>query len=256
MVYHNYHLLSFSYYPLGVFFVLLGLFSSMVVWMKYGLMCGLVFSVLGLLYVVFVWNKDIYMEGLSGYHNFYVMTGFKYGLVLFVFSELMFFFGIFWVFFDSSLVGGGELVLLCCSEGLVLVDPVGVPLLNTVILLSSAVMVTKCHSGILGGKGSVFSLFMTCVLGLAFLFVQFKEYSDCSFSISDGIYGSIFYLSTGFHGAHVMFGTVFLLLNLYRMLCSHFNSDHHLSLEFSIIYWHFVDVVWLFLFVFVYWWSY
>nr|YP_009059438.1 cytochrome c oxidase subunit III [Philometroides sanguineus]AIN37106.1 cytochrome c oxidase sununit III [Philometroides sanguineus] len=255
-MFHNYHLLGFSYYPLGSFFIVSSLGSSLVIWMKYGLLLGVFLSVISLIVLVMIWNKDIFMEGLTGSHNFYVMKGFKYGLVLFVFSELMFFFGIFWVFFDSSLVISCEMGSIWTPYGLVSVNPFGVPLLNTMILLSSAVMVTSCHNSILSSENGVLSLYMTCFLGILFLGVQFKEYCDSSFGMSDGIYGSVFYMSTGFHGLHVMLGTLFLLLNLYRLYFLHFNCDHHLSLKFSIIYWHFVDVVWLFLYVFIYCWSF
>jgi len=156
------------------------------------------FSLLVLFYIRILWGSNISFEGLSGYHNFYVMDGFKFGVVLFIFREFMFFFRIFWFFFDSSLVPAQELGEVWSPVGLLLINPFGAPLLNTIILLRSGVTVTWAHYNLLIDKNMVSGLIITCFLALYFIFIQFIEYSSASFSLSDGVFGSIFFFINRF----------------------------------------------------------
>lgn len=254
-MYHNYHVISYSVYPFLVFCGLCCLTSSLLVFMKYGLFYGLLLGFLYLFFITVVWCKDIFLEGLSGCHGYFVSDGFKISIVLFIIRELIFFFGFFWSFFDYAISPDVWFGLSWPPRGVIFIDPFGIPFLNTVILLSSGVTVTWCHHNILENKLCGFRMFLTCILALMFVLLQLNEYIDCRFSLSDGSYGRVFFMLTGFHGVHVFFGTVFLIFNFFRIMFNHLNLDQHLSLNFSIVYWHFVDVVWLFLFVFVYWWS-
>ena len=247
--------MSLSVYPYYFFFLISRLFTFIVIFFKYGSNFFIIFIFI-LIILIFIWFKDVCFEGLRGYHNFFVQDGLKYGMMLFIFREFIFFFCIFWLFFDTSIVLMIDVGDTWPIDGLVLINPLGVPLLNSFVLLRSAASVTWSHYSLLSNNNSLTRLFLTILLSVYFLLLQRIEYLESFFSIRRGIYGRIFFFSTGFHGLHVLFGSIFLIVNYTRILNNHFRYTHHLGFEFSIIYWHFVDVVWLFLFVFVYWWSF
>jgi len=192
-----------------------------------------------------------------GHHTLAVQRGLNIGVGLFIVSEALFFLAIFWTFFHSALSPAVELGAMWPPMGIEAIDPFELPLINTVILLSSGFTVTYGHHFLINGKRSkaLYGLLYTVILATIFTGLQGVEYAVSSFTISDGAFGSCFYFGTGFHGLHVMIGTAFLAVGLWRTLAYHLTNNHHLGLEAGILYWHFVDVVWLFLFVSIYYWG-
>lgn len=211
-----------------------------------------------LLFVMFVWWRDIIREGTyEGQHTKSVQNGLKMGVLLFILSEVMFFFAFFWAFFHSSFNPSPALGGVWPPAYLTTLDAWQVPLLNTVLLLSSGASVTWAHHAILAGskKEASISLIITICLAVVFTLLQAFEYITAPFTISDSVYGSCFYMATGFHGFHVFIGTIFLTVCLIRLFYNHFTTTHHFGFEAAAWYWHFVDVVWLFLFITIYWWG-
>lgn len=216
---------------------------------------------LGLVMVIssmFVWWRDVIREAtFNGDHTKTVQTGLRMGMILFIVSEVMFFFAFFWAFFHASLSPAIEIGSVWPPTSISPFNPWGVPLLNTLILLLSGATVTWAHHEIVAGRKepAKIALFATVVLAITFTGFQVFEYLEATFTISDGVYGSTFYMATGFHGFHVIIGTIFLTVCFFRLVNNHFTKRHHFGFEAAAWYWHFVDVVWLFLFVSVYWWG-
>jgi len=257
-IYHPYHLVNFSPWPYlagsSVMLITLGL----VLWFHYKYLELLFLGLFSFSIFFILWIKDVIREStFQGYHNSVVLTGLKIGFILFIVSEILFFFSFFWAFFHSSLSPSIEIGYNWPPMGIDVLNPFSVPLLNTCILLSSGITVTWCHYSIINKNrtNSILSLFITCFLGLIFTTLQGWEYIEASFSFSDSVYGSVFFLATGFHGLHVIIGTIFLLVCLWRLIKNHFSNLHHFGFEAASWYWHFVDVVWLFLYIFIYWWG-
>jgi heme/copper-type cytochrome/quinol oxidase subunit 3 len=217
--------------------------------------------ILGLIIIALVmtfWWRDIIRENtFEGHQTKKVEEGMRMGMLLFITSEVMFFFAFFWAFFYSSVNPDLAIGGVWPPADIEVFDPWGVPLLNTLILLSSGATVTVCHNALVVGDRtlSIRSMVMTIILAAAFTGFQLFEYIHAGFDISDGIYGSCFYMATGFHGFHVFVGTCFLTVCLFRIINYHFTRENHFGFEAAAWYWHFVDVVWLFLFVAVYWWG-
>jgi cytochrome c oxidase subunit 3 len=235
-----------SFYP-----DLLGAASSVVMW------AGLA----GLIATFFMWFKNIVIEAERGDHTPVVQLHMRYGMILFIASEVMFFVGWFWAWFDFSLfpstlteVVGGVWPPKAIEEVL---DPFSLPLLNTLILLCSGTTVTWAHHSLIHGDrvGLKQGLWATIALGALFTCIQAYEYAVAPFAFGGNTYSSAFYMATGFHGFHVLVGTIFLAVCLYRAYLGHFTQRQHFGFEAAAWYWHFVDVVWLFLFVVIYVWG-
>jgi len=210
------------------------------------------------LLTIIQWWRDVIREGsFQGYHNSVTIRGLQIGIILFILSEICFFFAFFWAFFHSSLAPTIELGNNWPPTGVNPLSPWGVPLLNTVVLLSSGVTVTWAHHALLSGLSNEakLGLLLTFILGAYFTVLQGGEYIETSFALRDRVYGTTFFVATGFHGLHVLIGSTFLLICLIRHSAGHFTTSHHFGFEAAAWYWHFVDVVWLFLFVSIYWWG-
>jgi cytochrome c oxidase subunit 3 len=210
------------------------------------------------------WWKDVIVESRI-YHTGVVQIGLRYGMILFIVSEIFFFVAWFWAFFDAALFPGAANMPgrtevtggIWPPKGVTIFNPFDLPLMNTLILLLSGTTVTWAHHAILEGdqKSAVRGLALTVGLGAIFTCVQAYEYAHAAFGFREGIYSSTFYMATGFHGAHVLIGTIFLLVCLFRAQKGHFTPKQHFGFEAAAWYWHFVDVVWLFLFFCIYWWG-
>jgi cytochrome c oxidase subunit 3 len=257
---HSFHLVDPSPWPLVASLAGFFMTSGGVLYMQKFVGGGELFLVgfATLLYVMFTWWRDIVREAtFEEQHTFAVQRGLRLGMVLFIVSEVMFFFAFFWAFFHSSLSPAFNLGGVWPPVAIQTIQTSGIPLTNTFFLLASGATVTWSHHAVIvrAKKQSIIALIATIVLASIFTFFQGVEYVDAPFTISDSVFGSCFYLATGFHGFHVFVGTVSLFVSLLRIVFNHFTTTHHFGFESAAWYWHFVDVVWLFLFVTVYWWG-
>lgn len=258
LIRHPYHLVDESPWPLtsaaGAFFITSGMAKWFHCYSISLLLCGLLIVLL----VMAQWWRDVRREGaFQGIHSFFVELGLRYGIILFIVSEILFFFSFFWAFFHRRLAPTVELGASWPPLGISPFNALEVPLLNTIVLLSSGVRVTWAHHVIIRGahQNAFLGLALTVGLGIYFSALQALEYYEASFRVADGAYGSTFFVATGFHGLHVIVGSLFLRVCAVRIISGHFRPSHHFGFEAAAWYWHFVDVVWLFLFVVVYWWG-
>nr|YP_009655014.1 cytochrome c oxidase subunit III [Rhyzopertha dominica]QCI56361.1 cytochrome c oxidase subunit III [Rhyzopertha dominica] len=255
---HPFHLVDVSPWPiLGA----LSAMSTMVGLIKWFHMYQVNLFLVGLLstsLIMYQWWRDITREGsFQGHHTFIVTMGLRWGMILFITSEVFFFISFFWGFFHSSLSPSIEIGMNWPPLGILTFNPLSIPLLNTLILLTSGLTVTWAHHSLMENnwKQANQGLTLTIILGLYFTILQAYEYIEAPFTISDSVYGSSFFMATGFHGLHVIIGTTFLSVCLLRHLMNHFSMIHHFGFEAAAWYWHFVDVVWLFLYLSIYWWG-
>nr|YP_010007598.1 cytochrome c oxidase subunit III [Galdieria phlegrea]QNR39782.1 cytochrome c oxidase subunit III [Galdieria phlegrea] len=254
----EYHLVDVSPWPVMSVIGLMGILIGMVEWM-HG-MGGriVVMGIISMLMVMYGWWRDVLREGiLEGSHTGKVQEGIRNGMLWFIFSEMMLFVSIFWAYYHSSLSPSVELGGVWPPAGIRVVEVWELPMLNTLLLLLSGVTVTWSHESMRSGEREEMEkgLWITILLGISFMGVQVYEYYESDFRITDGVYGSSFYLGTGFHGMHVLLGVIMLSVGMVRSIRGELTVQHHVGLEAAIWYWHFVDVVWLFLFVSIYWWG-
>jgi cytochrome c oxidase subunit III len=210
------------------------------------------------------WWSDVIVESRK-YHNAVVSLGLRYGMILFIASEVLFFAAFFWAFFDAALYPGSPEMPgrteatggIWPPKGIHVIQPFDLPFMNTLILLLSGTTVTWAHHSLLEGnkRDAVRGLLITVLLGACFTGIQLFEYAHAPFGFTDNIYTSTFFMATGFHGFHVFIGTTFLLVCLFRAMKGQFTPKQHFGFEAAAWYWHFVDVVWLFLFFCIYWWG-
>jgi len=260
---HDYHILPPDIWPVIGAFSALSFTSGMVLFMHelsgWPIVMGL--GIAGLIATFFSWFSNIVNEAHAGHHTPVVQLHLRYGMILFIASEVMFFVGWFWSFFDFALfpdtlseVVGGQFPPKAIEA---VMDPFDLPLLNTLILLCSGTTVTWAHHCLIHGdrEGLKKGLWLTILLGLLFTSIQAYEYANAPFGFGGNTYGSAFYMATGFHGFHVIVGTIMLIVCLVRTYKGHFTPRQHFGFEAAAWYWHFVDVVWLFLFIAVYVWG-
>nr|WAK85032.1 cytochrome c oxidase subunit 3 [Amicula sp. isolate GU52X-4 cfCalB7] len=257
---HSYHLVDPSPWPIIAAFGGFMLTSGLVLYMhKY--INGWNLLSIGLfviLYCMYTWWRDVIREAtFEDQHSSVVQKGLKFGMILFIVSEIMFFFAFFWGFFHSSIAPVYSIGGVWPPKAITTISTFTIPLTNTFLLLTSGATVTWAHHALRAKakKHTLIALIFTLILAILFTAFQYFEYINAPFNISDGVYGSCFYMTTGFHGFHVIIGTIALFVSFVRTILNHFTDKRHFGFESAIWYWHFVDVVWLFLFLNVYWWS-
>jgi len=255
---HSFHIVDQSPWPILAAIGAIIITTGLVKWFNAYSFYLILLGILCLIIISYQWWRDISREStFQGLHTSVVLKGLKWGIILFITSEVLFFFSFFWAFFHRRLSPNFEVGLFWPPTGITPFNPFNVPLLNTLILLSSGVTVTWAHHSLIEGNLSQYinRIILTVILGLYFTALQAYEYLEASFAIADSIYGSTFFVATGFHGLHVLIGTTFLVICLIRGTKLHFSQAHHFGFEAAAWYWHFVDVVWLFLYINVYWWG-
>ena len=257
---HPYHLVDPSPWPISTSFALLVVTVSAVMYM-HGFAFGGYLLNLGTILIstgMALWLRDVIVEATYlGHHTEQVKRGLTLGFALFIVSELMAFVSVFWAYFHSSLTPAVEIGGVWPPLGIQILDPFAIPLLNTILLLSSGAFITYAHHAIIKGnrKSAILGIILTLLFAIIFTALQGYEYSQAGFSIADSVYGTVFFASTGLHGLHVIVGTIFIGVQFIRLLNHHHTTSHHIGMEGAIAYWHFVDVVWLGLYGIVYLWT-
>uniref|UniRef100_UPI0030FEB765 cytochrome c oxidase subunit 3 n=1 Tax=Vespula orbata TaxID=2684586 RepID=UPI0030FEB765 len=256
---HPYHMVTVSPWPLitsiNIMFVLIGMMK----WFYFMNLDLIYISMPALLLSLYQWWRDVVREGtFQGMHTSSMIKNLKMGMILFIISEIFFFISLFWAYFHMALSPSIEIGMLWPPKNIIMFNPYDIPLLNSIILITSGMTITWSHHSLLSNKlsSAINILIYTICLSMMFSLCQAFEYYQAPFTIADSVFGSIFFLTTGFHGIHVFIGTLFLMVCLMRMINNHFSKNHHIGYEAAIWYWHFVDIVWLFVYMWIYWWSF
>ncbi|MBL1430570.1 cytochrome c oxidase subunit 3 [Oceanicaulis sp. AH-315-P02] len=257
---HDYHLVDPNPWPLvgavSAFVMTFGgvAYMSGIFGIPEGSPWLLILGFIGVLITMYGWWSDVIREGTEGFHTPVVELGMRYGMILFIMSEVMFFVAWFWLFFEGAMFIDTRTTEVWPPVGIETFNPWHLPLANTLVLLLSGTTVTWAHHALIEGdrKSAKIGLLLTVLLGGFFTYLQALEYIHAGFAFSGNLYGATFFMATGFHGAHVIIGTIFLAVCLFRLMAGAFTPKNHFGFEAAAWYWHFVDVVWLFLFIFVY----
>ena len=262
---HDYHMVEPSPWPAVMSLAVLIMAMGGIFWMHHWTPWVFAVGLIGVLYTMYAWWSDVIKEANEGFHTPVVQMHHRYGMMLFIASEVMVFFGFFWSYFDGffRLDDIEQYARVAATSGawpptgIELFDPFHLPLFNTLLLLTSGTTVTWAHHALLEGDrdGLKAGLWLTVLLGAVFTCVQALEYSEAGFSFAGSMYGATFFMATGLHGFHVLIGTIFLAVCLIRVYRGDFTPERHLGFEFAAWYWHFVDVVWIFLFASIYVWG-
>ena len=262
---HDYHLVDPSPWPVvGAAALLLLAIGAIMAMHGQGFIL-LVVGLAATVYMMVGWWSDVIKEAEAGDHTPVVQIHLRYGMILFILSEVMFFVAWFWAYFNASLFPADAVMETRTAlmggvwppKGIETFNPWDIPFLNTLVLLTSGTTVTWAHHALLEGdrKNLVRGLAVTVALGVAFTALQIYEYLHAGFPFAGHVYGSTFFMATGFHGFHVIVGTIFLAVNLLRAMRGAFTAEQHFGFEAAAWYWHFVDVVWIFLFFWIYIWG-
>lgn len=254
-----FHLVTIRPWPFIFSFSLINFLLNILFYFHLITYKNLLFNFILILIIYSQWIRDIIRERTyQGFHTIKILQGLKISLIIFITSELFLFISFFWTYFHSYLSPRIEIGNNWPPKNILKSNPYDIPLLNTIILLSSGISITWSHHNILNNNKnySLKTLILTIFLGIYFILLQIIEYYYSSFTFIDSLYGSIFFIATGFHGIHVIIGFLFLTIRFIRLKKNHFSSHHHFLFEASSWYWHFVDLIWLFLYIFFYWWNF
>nr|ATF28661.1 cytochrome c oxidase subunit III [Typhlocyba sp. EMHAU-15062510] len=255
---HPFHLVDKSPWPITGTIGVMTTLTGMVMWFHNSFMAGMLMGNIIIIMTMIQWWRDVIREAsFQGIHTYKVILSMKIGMMMFILSEILFFMSFFWSFFHSSLAPTMEIGMKWPPLGIITFNPINIPMLNTMILLGSGISITWAHNELINKNYSKMNqaMIITVMLGMYFTLMQLYEYIESPFCISDSVYGSTFFMATGFHGLHVIIGTIFILVSTSRNYKLHFSDNHHVGFEASAWYWHFVDVVWLFLYMSIYWWG-